>query len=489
MTPQKLLALVLQSIRRNRRDYILSSIGIVVGIATLLFFTALGSGIKTVVLERVFVIGQLEVVKKTFEVGGLRSSGLFGGGTRLDDAMVTRLSEIPGVTAVYPKMKFTFPARAQGGRSILGQDMGAELIADGIPPELVAGEVTSDFAFKDWGAPTACQANDDCHQGFACTDGTCTARACNPRDVRSTVCGEVAYCEPDARVCTLPIPVLVNPMLLEVYNGSVHTALSSGRGAGSRLPRLTQDMLIGFEFDAVLGQSFLGQSGKGDAYKARMRLVGFSDKATQFGVTIPIGYVKRFNTQFTGGQSGEEYHSIVIDTASNDVIAHVARTVTEDLGLELSERYANAQRAGLLILLITIVFNLIALVILTISAINIMHTFLMMIVERRRELALMRALGATRTHIRLLVLGEATILGFFGALAGLLAGTVAITAVDALFHHLVGEFPFKPDSLFLIEPWMWLAAFSVALVFCWLGALIPALRASRIDPAVALSGH
>lgn len=299
----------------------------------------------------------------------------------------------------------------------------------------------------------------------------------------------MAYCHIQDSVCAYPIPVIIHPMLLEVYNGSVHTALSGSRGAASRLPRLSQDRLIGFEFDAVFGESFLGRSGQGNAQRARMRLVGFSDKAMQFGATIPIGYVMRLNREFTGDAAALEYHSIVVDTASNDVIAHVARAITEDLGLDLSDRYTHAQRAGLLILLITIVFNLIALVILMISAINIMHTFLMMIVERRRELGLMRALGATRAHIRLLVLGEATILGVAGALAGILVGTGAIAAVDILFHRLVGDFPFKPESLFATEPWMWLAAVAVALVFCWLGALIPALRASRIDPAEALSGR
>ncbi|MFU8805269.1 MAG: ABC transporter permease, partial [Bradymonadaceae bacterium] len=109
MTFKKLIELVLQSVRRNRRDYILSSIGIVVGIATLLFFTALGNGIKTVVLEQVFVIGQLEVEKKTYDIGGMRSGGLFGGGSKLDDAMAERLSEIPGVTAVYPTLRANLP--------------------------------------------------------------------------------------------------------------------------------------------------------------------------------------------------------------------------------------------------------------------------------------------------------------------------------------------------------------------------------------------
>ena len=72
MTFGRLIQLVLQSIRRNRRDFVLSSIGIVIGIGTLLFFTALGAGVQTTVLEDVFVVRQLEVVKPSYDVAGFQ---------------------------------------------------------------------------------------------------------------------------------------------------------------------------------------------------------------------------------------------------------------------------------------------------------------------------------------------------------------------------------------------------------------------------------
>jgi putative ABC transport system permease protein len=118
-----------------------------------------------------------------------------------------------------------------------------------------------------------------------------------------------------------------------------------------------------------------------------------------------------------------------------------------------------------------------------------MHTFLMVILERRREMGLMRALGGTRGDIRLIVLGEALVLGFFGGIAGLVLGVGVIELTDYLFATQVGDFPFKPDSLFVIEWWMLFAGLGVAIVFCWLGALFPAIRASHIDPAAALSGR
>ena len=471
--------LVSQSIRRNKRDFVFSSIGIVVGIGTLLFFTALGAGIKQVVLERVFVIGQLEVEKPSVGVGSL-----FGNdGPVLNDRVVDRLKKIDGVDGVYPKMKLTFPTSARGGAALIGKDIWAELIADGIPPELVSEEIEAEgvMQFKDWEAQP-CDAG--CPSGYECgTEGLCVGSACTTDDD----CGERVYCT-EEKVCEIPIPVLISPNLLEIYNGSVHTAMRGASGGMSKLPKLSAEGLIGLEFTGVFGKSYLGRSKKGKAVEKRMRLVGFSYKAMNLGATMPIGYVSRLNHRFRGEDASKEYHSILVDTVSNDRVAEVVEEIRKT-GFVLSDKYESAQRAGLLILLMTLVFNLISLIILAIAAVNIMHTFLMIVLERRRELALMRAVGATRSDIRALVFAEATVLGLVGGAAGATLGYLMTLVVDAVFHRYVMDFPFKPDSLFVFQPWMFAAAIGVSVLFCLLGAAVPAVRASRIDPAAALSGN
>jgi ABC-type lipoprotein release transport system permease subunit len=483
---RKLLRLIAQSIRRNKRDLTLSGVGIVVGISTLLLFTALGAGIQSVVLEEIFVVRQLEVVPKSVDVGG----GLFGGGESegLDDATVDEIRQLDGVESAFPKMKLTFPSSIRGGKSLLGQDLVAEMVADGIPPRLVDdADLRGDLAFRDWEAGASCSNADECPGGFACRDGTCRGQSCTGGD--GETCGGPSYCDRGSGQCRMPIPVIASPRLLEIYNSNLQTALGGAQGAISQLPNLSAEDLAGFEFAGIFGQSYLGRSAEGDPTERKMRLVGFSERAIQMGVTMPIGYVERLNAEFGSEGDDETYHSIVVETTSNDAVARVARTIKEDLDLALSDRYDQAQRAGLLIMVLTIVFNLISLIILAISAINIMHTFLMILLERRQEIGLMRSLGATRTDIRLLILGESSIVGLAGGLAGILVGLGGIELIDYLFRTQLGDFPFKPDSLFAVYPWMLAAAVGAALVFCWIGALLPAFRASSIDPAEALTGH
>lgn len=485
MKRQRLTSLIGQSLRRNRRHFVLSAVGVVIGISTLFFFTSLGQGVRTTVLEEVFVIDQLEVVDPAASAG-LRQDGIFGGGG-LTDNTAESVRQIDGVDKVYPRMKLTFPSRASGGQALMGSNVGIEFIADGIPAEIAADDASDILEFRDYGEPISCDDDASCPQGHTCQDGTCTAQSCTSND--GEPCGEVGYCDTDANQCALPIPLVISPYLLEVYNGSLHTALSQSQGIGSNLPRLTEQMLVGFEFDITFGQSYMGHSDDADRVRKRARIVGFSDRAMQLGATMPIGYVQRYNAEFSGEDAAKYYHSLLVDTERNEDVAPVTQRIESDLGLELSDRHKQAQRAGLLILLITVLFNVIALIILAVSALNITHTFSMMVMKRRREIGLMRAVGATRRQIQLLVIGEATVVGLIAGTVGIAMGIATGLAVDAAFARFVGDFPFKPDSLFAWSPWMFALGLATAILFCLIGALMPAIRAGRLEPAQTLIGR
>ena len=106
MRSNRLFMMVLANLRRSRNHFLLASIGIVVGIATFAFFLSLGLGVRQVVLGKIFPLDKLEVIPKSLEVdvGPIRM-GM--GRDVLDDEMVAKIKALPGVKAVYPKMKLT----------------------------------------------------------------------------------------------------------------------------------------------------------------------------------------------------------------------------------------------------------------------------------------------------------------------------------------------------------------------------------------------
>jgi len=156
--------------------------------------------------------------------------------------------------------------------------------------------------------------------------------------------------------------------------------------------------------------------------------------------------------------------------------------------IDLGERRM-AESVGLAVTLVTLGFTLISLLIVCIAAVNIAHTFFMIIYERRRELGLLRALGASRSDVRTMILGEALLIGLTGGVLGLLVGVGACLASDAILVGVLPDFPFKPESFFAYRWWLFAGAIACAVVFCWLGALLPSRRAARMDPVAALTGR
>ena len=485
------LSLAVENLRRNRRGSLMSSVGIIVGISALVFFIGLSEGIKEVVLGRVFLIDQVEVIPKRIQLGGFELDGLFGASSadRFTTALTKELEGIEGLSGVYPKMKFTFPASARGGRRFLGKNLQVELIADGIDPGLVKDELATPESFRDFLEEESCSAEATCSDGHRCDAGRCVPIDCSEE---ASVCTGESYCalqEPQAagrggarggrRQCELPIPVLLNPQLLELYNGGLSVALGGGR----RMPKISPGLIVGFHFQGVLGRSVISRGGKG--MSRRLKIVGFSDKAIGIGVTLPLAYVKRFNRTLTSKAAGERYHSIILKIEDQRRFPEIVAAVKER-GFELADKTANAEQAAKILKTIEAVFALVSLIIVGIAALNISQMFYMLITQRRRELGLLRALGASRGDLRQLILLEAALIGLFAGAMGLLVGSGAGALTDWIAGQLP-RFPYKPETFFIYPFWLWSAAVIAAIFFCVIGAFWPANRAAQQEPAEALT--
>ncbi|MEE2788861.1 MAG: ABC transporter permease [Myxococcota bacterium] len=481
MKGSALIRLIFGNVSRAKKNFMMSAFGILVGISTFVFFVGLGEGIRNVVLGKIFIVDQVEVVPPRFDTG----FGQISSGATIDDGAVDAFREIDGVEAVFPKMKFTFPARAFGGKRLFGRNLWAEIIADGISPTLVRSELppTSDFVDRD--ILNKCSDDDQCGDGRTCEAGQCAKIACTYTEkTQLSACPGESYCARDTKRCELPIPFLVSHHLLELYNGSLATALSGAKGK-NKMPKLSKNTVLGFQLSVTLGRSFLGRSAKSRPVTRRIKLVGFSDKAITVGITVPIAYVKRLNTQFSGGEAGQTYHSAIVRVGDQTAVPQVVSAIKES-GFSLATSTQNAERAANIIRTVESIFALISFVIVFIAAVNISQMFYMLIYQRKRELGLFRALGASRHHVRMIILGESAFIGVFGGLLGAGCGFGVARFVDWIAQQLP-EFPYKPDTFFSFPTWVWGAAVGISVLFCLFGAFFPANAAASREPAAALT--
>ncbi|PNG18261.1 ABC transporter permease [Streptomyces cahuitamycinicus] len=114
----------------------------------------------------------------------------------------------------------------------------------------------------------------------------------------------------------------------------------------------------------------------------------------------------------------------------------------------------------------------------------IANTFTMLVAQRTRELALMRAVGASRRQVTRSVLIEAFVVGAVAAVTGLVAGI----GIGAGLRSLMGTFDATvPDGPLVIKPATIVAALAVGILVTMLAAWLPGRRAAKIPPVAAMS--
>jgi putative ABC transport system permease protein len=112
---------------------------------------------------------------------------------------------------------------------------------------------------------------------------------------------------------------------------------------------------------------------------------------------------------------------------------------------------------------------------LLVGAVGVANIMIISVLERRSEIGLRRALGATKSHIRTQFLCEAVLLGLLGGIVGIALGAVA-TAIYAHIKHWATVIPTEA----------WAGGIVASLIIGALAGLIPALRAARLSPTEAL---
>ena len=121
----------------------------------------------------------------------------------------------------------------------------------------------------------------------------------------------------------------------------------------------------------------------------------------------------------------------------------------------------------------------IASVSLTVAGVGIMNVMLVSVAERRPEIGLLKAVGATDRQVLTAFLTEAVVLSSTGGLLGLAAGFAAVRA----FVRVYPTFPASPPA------WSVAAALGVSVLVGAVFGVIPARRATRLDPVAALTGR
>ena len=477
-----ILHLSLRNLRQAKLRAILTTMGVIVGVAVIVTMVSFGLGLQSNMLDRfkaldlfneVLVFGRglsnlagLERPARARDEGERRDNS--GRSNRnptriLDDAGVKEIATIAGVAYVEPNVNFPAYVRANG--KLLTHYVGGAAIPNAATrfQQFAAGKMIS--------SPTAAEAvvserfvRDFGFEKPADAIGKTLELLAPPEETSAD--GEQEEETPNF----FGIPL----------DDSGFD--ESGAGVQTRT----------FQIVGVLGELKQG------AAQGAMR--GITPWA---GIYVPLETAREWDLKHRGPMSRvalalarqggnlaagqtEGYESAVVRVTDPVELAQVRAKITE-LGFGSFSIVDELDQIRTVFLIIDSVLGLLGGISLLVASFGIANTMIMSILERTREIGIMKAIGAEDREIKLIFFVEAAVIGVVGGIVGVLVAW----GIDTLANHLAYRFILKPQGASFIDffdlpPYLWLGAILFALAISILAALYPASRAARIDPVRAL---
>lgn len=490
-----ILRLALRNLREARLRATLTSMGVIVGVAVIVTMVSFGLGLQRNMLTRfraLDLFNELRVFgKNVFSMAvtgvdpklgrdpnpGDRRGPAFRSDkapTRiLDDAALAEIAKIPGVAYVEPDIGFTAYVRCNG-----------RVIPQSVNGAMVPNE---SLRFKTFQAGQMISRPD--------------ADEAVVTDVLTETCG---FANP-ADAIGKTIEFLTTEKNKEDSNAAAtkKDANAEDDGGVSFFGLPLEDGNSNAAANNVVGRTFRVAGVMGNEKREGAAQGGPIGLMPNAQIYIPIAAAREWAAKHRNpmgevalalarqsgqmGQSDSEgYFTAVVRVHDPVVLTDVRKRLTE-LGFGSFSIVDQLDQIRTVFLIIDSVLGLLGGISLLVASFGIANTMIMSILERTREIGIMKAIGAEDREIKLIFFFEAAVIGLTGGVIG----SLAAWGIDGLANRLAYRFILKPQNasfvdFFSLPPYLWMGAITFALAVSILAALYPAARAARIDPVRAL---
>jgi putative ABC transport system permease protein len=238
------------------------------------------------------------------------------------------------------------------------------------------------------------------------------------------------------------------------------------------------------------------QEGKEIRKSVTIRVVGILTETRNepdWSVYLPIDDVVAYNEWMSGrriNRNRDGYNQVVVKVDDVKDVLSITEQIN-NLGYQAYTPQSFVQGINNFFVILQVIFGGVGAIALLVAAIGIANTMTMAILERTREIGLMKAVGATNRDVLSVFLGEAAGIGFIGGVGGLVLGWSAAQILNVLaMSYLAGQAAqqggLPPTVAVYTPPWLPVFALIFATLIGLLSGLYPALRAATLVPLNAL---
>jgi putative ABC transport system permease protein len=467
MKGRDLTELAVRNLREALLRNSLTTLGVAVGVASLVAMLSLGVGLQTLASEKLNKSGLFDAVFVTSRHGprGMEDrprpnrdspapnpSKANGGTTEktapskpLDEAARLDFAKLPYVTEVYPQLRFLAEVRFDG------HDYSTNIL--GLPESSRATGAFDGMVGKYFSTPTA-------------DDAILQAEF--------------------AKELTADPSSLVGKEFVVRYASRQET--SNNAADEKDIDKQLDDMMSG-------GISIVSREKK-------LKIAGITESDPSAGiggfgggrVFIPLQVAESLHVaqpndvqEFVraGGSNKPTYMALTVRVRSPKQVPQVEAAIKAE-GFSTFSLLDATRSLRLIFTVFDLFLGLFGSLALTVASLGIINTLVMAILERRREIGVLKALGATDTDVRSLFFAEAGAMGFFGGVCGVALGWLIGEALTWGAAIYLRKQSLPAVKIAYVPWWLALGAIGFSLIVSLAAGLYPAGRAARLNPVEAL---
>ncbi len=457
MKSYDLLELAVRNLRQSKLRNGLTTIGISVGVASLVAMLSLGVGLQQLATRRLAGSGMFDTVFVTsrqdfrgFDREDDQKSPHPEQAPVLDEIARTKITKLPNVTEVEPEIRVMGEV-VSGGETHFG-------FVTGLPMSAHENEAFDNLKGKFF-------SSDNADEAILLMD---FAKELNPQNPSSLIGQEITLRYGERQALS--------------QDSSDRPQLAGGAGTPNSGGNSDD-----FGFSVVRKLQ-------------KVRVVGLIDQEPYGGmrtvsrgrIFLPVGTTERLNmAQFTDmrsslrGASGKTYMTLTVRVKDPAKVQGVQDAIST-MGFRtfsVLDATKSLRRFFTVLDLFLGIFGSLALAVATLAIIN---TLVMAVLERRREIGVMKAIGASDGDVKKLFFTEAGAMGFFGGILGIALGFAIGKAINIGTGIYLQRHQLPAEPVWIMPSWLIGAAIAFSIVVSLLAGLYPASRAAKLDPVQTL---
>jgi len=458
-----LAELALRNLRESMLRNSLTTVGISVGVASLVAMLSLGIGLQQLASRRLAKSGLFDTVVVTSrrDLRGGRDeerSGPIPGESRvLDEAARLDIEHLPNVIEAYPDIRFITELRYE--------DKPHLTMISALPPSAKSNDAFEGMRGSFFSSDTA------------------------PEVILQKAFAEELLGKTPSRGAEEPnVADLAKPLL-----GKELTMRYSQRATGTPQPTYAgasnpaDGSLVGASYSVVLQEHKLKIVGVADLDPESMR------GPTRARVFLPLKFAESLHVmqrtdlqEITRAVSDQTVYSSISARVSNPAQVQAVENAVKKMGFNtfsLLDVNQSLRTFFKILDLFLLIFGSLAL---AVASIGIVNTLVMAILERRREIGIMKAIGASDGDVKKLFFAEAGAMGILGGVVGVALGWMIGRIINIGTNFYLKSQSLPPDNFWAVPWWLVAVAIGFSFLVSLISGLYPAGRAARLDPVQAL---